>query len=527
VTLLTAAPVPVPATAPKPTAAPSRRRALLDAGWVPLVFGLASALLTWYVWGSFRQHPFIADEAAYVLQSKIFARGHWTAPAPPLAEFFEQSYVLLQPAIAAKYPPGHALLLAIGMVLGLPGLMPVLLAGLAGALVFALARKASGSFVAVLTWLVWASTIDVVRYHATYLSEVTTGALWLVAWWGLLRWKEGSASWLVVVAAALAWSAITRPLTGVALAIPVLVVVARQVLSRRTWRELGAPVLVGGAILALVPVWSQRTTGSWRLTPLMAYTQTYMPSDVPGFGLSSQPAQVRLPPDQDEIEQIYRIHRARHTAESLPTTLLQRLAELEMHYCGSGWRLVLLPFAILGVFALTGTGWFALSGAAVLLLIYLSYAHPAFWTLYYLEINPVLAFVTAIGLWTVMRRLRVVPAPALALVASILLCLGLARTSYRVHQTLGRLRRPQVALDAAARALPARRSIIFVRYGPGHYAHLSLIRNEPFLAESRTWFVYDHGSDNARLIAAAPDRVPYLADEASERFIPLKPDGLP
>ena len=75
---------------------------MLDANWMPLVFGLASALLTWYVWGSLRQHPFIADEAAYVLQSKIFARGSWTAPAPPLPEFFEQSYVLLRPAIAAK-----------------------------------------------------------------------------------------------------------------------------------------------------------------------------------------------------------------------------------------------------------------------------------------------------------------------------------------------------------------------------------------------------------------------------------------
>jgi hypothetical protein len=495
---------------------------------MPLVFGLISALLTWYVWGSLRQHPFIADEAAYVLQSKIFARGRWTAPAPPLAEFFEQSYVLLRPAIAAKYPPGHALLLAIGTVVGLPGLIPVLLAGLSGALVFALARKVGGPFVAVLTWLVWASTIDVVRYHATYMSEVTTGAFWLLAWWSLLRWKQDiSGRWLLLVAGSLAWSAITRPLTGVALAIPVLIVVARETVSRRSLRELAAPLVVGIGILALVPVWSRQTTGNWRLTPLMAYTQAYMPSDVPGFGLSTQPPEVRLPPDQDEIEQIYRIHRARHTVASLPTTLLQRLVELEMHFCGSGWRLLLLPFAILGVFALTGAGWFALSGSAVLLLVYLSYAHPAFWTLYYLEINPVLAFVTATGLWAVMRRLRALPAPAVALVASILLCLGLARTSYRVHQTLGRLRRPQVALAAAAQALPARRSIIFVRYGPGHYPHLSLIRNEPFLAESRSWFVYDRGPDNARLIAAAPDRVPYLADEASERFIPLKPNGLP
>ena len=54
-----------------------------------------------------------------------------------------------------------------------------------------------------------------------------------------------------------------------------------------------------------------------------------------------------------------------------------------------------------------------------------------------------------------------------------------------------------------------------------------MVRNDPFLAESDRWFVYDRGPENARLIAAAPDRVPYLADEASERFIRLKPDGRP
>src|SRR5882724_2049667 len=506
----------------------SQRPTILDASWMPLVFGLVSALLTWYVWGSLHQHPFMADEAAYVLQSEIFARGRWTAPAPPLPEFFEQSYVLLRPAIAAKYPPGHALLLAVGTVLGLPGLVPVLLAGLTGGLVFALARRLAGSFVALLTWVIWASTVDVVRYQATYLSEVTTSALWLVGWWGLLRWREnGSSRWLVAVAAAIGWSAITRPLTAVALAIPVLAVVLREIVRRNAWRELAAPVLAGAAILALVPVWSLRTTGNWRLTPLMAYTQTYMPSDVPGFGLSETPAQIQLPSDQNEIEQIYRIHRARHTVERLPATLLQEVAELGMHFCGSGWRLALLPFTILGLFAVTGAGRFAVGGAAFLLLAYLWYAHPAFWTLYYLEINPVLAFVAATGLWTAMRRVRAAPAQSLALLTSILLCIGLGVTSYRVRQRLATLRKPQVALDAAVRTLPPKPSIIFVRYAPDHYAHLSLVRNDPFLAESGRWFVYDRGPENARLIAAAPDRVPYLADEASERFVPLKPDGRP
>jgi hypothetical protein len=45
--------------------------------------------------------------------------------------------------------------------------------------------------------------------------------------------------------------------------------------------------------------------------------------------------------------------------------------------------------------------------------------------------------------------------------------------------------------------------------------------NEPDLAGARIWVVHDRGPDNARLLALAPDRVPYLYDEQSEKLVPL------
>jgi hypothetical protein len=495
-----------------------RMQAALRHRWAPAVLGIVTALSTWYVWGSLAQRPFISDEAAYVLQARIFARGRWTAPAPPLPEFFEQAHVLLRPAIAAKYPPGHALALAPGAALGLPGLIPVLFAGLSGALVFALARRLAGAPVALLAWLVWALDVDVVRYHASYLSETTSGALWLIGWWALLDWHETRRpSRLLLTAAAVAWCAVTRPLTAVAYAIPVAAVVLRSVAARRAWRELAAPLALGAAVLALLPLWSARTTGDWRRWPLTEYTEAYMPWDVPGFGLTERAPTIRLPADQQAVEdELREVHR-KHTPAALPAQAAARLENIARTFGGGG----LVPFALLGLWGAGAPALVGLATFALLFVLYLSYAHLAVWVVYYLEAAPVLAFLIALGIWRLCALARA-EAAGLALATAVGLAVWLGATAHRVHLALVRIRTAQVAFASAIAGLPGSRVIVFVRYAPGHYNHLSFIRNEPFLDEAPRWFVYDRGPENARLLAAAPDRAAYLADEATQQFTVLR-----
>ena len=64
-------------------------------------------------------------------------------------------HVFIEPAVFAKYPPAHALTLVPGIWLGLPGLMPALMTGIAGALVFWLARRLANEWTALLTWWLW------------------------------------------------------------------------------------------------------------------------------------------------------------------------------------------------------------------------------------------------------------------------------------------------------------------------------------------------------------------------------------
>src|SRR5512134_4205213 len=104
----------------------------LDGPAAPVILGVASAIVTWWLWGTLSATPYIHDEVAILLQARIFATLRWAAPSPPLPEFFEQYHVFVTPTLAPKYPPGHALTMVPGVWLGLPGLMSVLLSGVTG-----------------------------------------------------------------------------------------------------------------------------------------------------------------------------------------------------------------------------------------------------------------------------------------------------------------------------------------------------------------------------------------------------------
>lgn len=67
-----------------------------------------------------KHRPQVHDEFAYLLQAQTFAEGRLTNPPLDLPEFFQTPHVLLSPTYTAKYPPGHAVFLALGIRLGHP-----------------------------------------------------------------------------------------------------------------------------------------------------------------------------------------------------------------------------------------------------------------------------------------------------------------------------------------------------------------------------------------------------------------------
>jgi hypothetical protein len=472
--------------------------------------GVVTALLVWWVMGTLHRVPLIMDEAAYLLQGQIFAGGHWAAPAPPLPEFFEQLYVLVTPVVASKYPPGESLALAPAVWVGLPGLLPVLVGGLTGALLFALAWRVAGGWVALCTWLVWLGTHGTLYARAMYMSEGLSALAWLVAWWGLLVWwSDRRASGLTLAAAAIAVAGITRPLSALALAAPVGVVAAALVWRRREWRAAAVAALVGLIVCAVVPLWSVETTGRWWVTPLALYTRQYMPFERLGFGAGVARPLRALPYDLWLISRPFFIqHRDYHLA-AVPRALADRLMAIGVDVWG-GWRLWLLPCAIVALVRGGAILWFAVATFAAAVAVYLAYAHPGFYTLYYLEAEPVLAFVTAVGLvWLLGRWPAALGAAVTALALTAVITARDARDQTITDESYYR------RAAATLAGIPDPRSLVFVRYAPAHNANLSLVRNVPDPASAPMIVAYDHGADDARLIALYPDRVPYLFDEAA------------
>jgi hypothetical protein len=508
----------------------------------PIVLGIINALLVWW-WLDWNRNPVptVQDEAAYLLQAELFARGRWTAAAPSLPEFFTQIHVLTEPVLASKYPPGLSLLLTPFVAMRFAALGPMVFAAVTGALIFVLARRITSGSVALLTWLLWSSSSALLRYQGSFLSQTATIALWLGALYQLLEYRTHYRSRaLVALGACVGMLAITRPVSAVALAVPVGIVVIRAVWRRDSWRPLAAAALVCAAIVAILPLQNQMTTGNWRLSPLVAYSREYTPFDFPGFGYASTRQVAPLPPDLDSLRTYLTEARRRHTVRALPTTLRSRVwyATVDMF---SGWRTPFVLFAILGVFAMPGAGRFAAGLSLSLLLAYAFHAHWPYWTVYYFEGYPAIVFASAVGLWAFSERVVRsrhpvwkqfpsapvidvrVRAAVVTLCVLVLIPAMIILPRYRAAWRRGTIYQRQFATALAVVERESPRSIVFVDYGKNHDVHSSLVWNVPDFASAKTWIAYERGPDDLRLMRLAPDRRAYIFKADQGRLTRLPP----
>ena len=510
--------------------------------WAPWVIAGLTGLLVAWLMGGLNPEPWVYDEAAYLLQAKIFATGHWSAPGRPLPEFFEQLHVFVTPRLVPKYPPGHALLMVPGIWLGMAALIPLVATTATGGLIFRLARGLGGHWVGLLTWLVWITAPEELYLRPSYLSQTSTTLMWLGVWWSVERWRQGGGRWLIVASLLVALAAITRPITAIALALPVAVVVLRRLWEERSFTPALAGLIAALPILALAPLWSFESTGRAFPTPYSEYSRVYVPWNMPGFSID------RSPPRRAEIPAITRfrtewlpIHEG-HTVARLPAIALARLKGIGTTFFGDGgfpdgavpWRWVLLGAALIGVVRPPRAMWPALAGAPILFLTMLWLASRPLWTVYYFEIFPVLAFVVALGVVRVaegMSRMagaswRAGPTPrfvsGVILAGTLVAVPGTVERVVRAKQQQEDLRLVQTDLRRAVEQLPGR-AIVFIGTGTAHRPFESYVMNEPDLDRARVWLVNDRGEDNKRLLSFAKDRAGYFFNPGSGQIHPLGP----
>lgn len=494
--------------------------------WLAGALAIAATLL---VWGGLQPVAVYHDEAAYLLQAAIFATGRWTGSPPPLPAFFEQFHVLLTPGLAPKYPPGFAFALVPGTWLHLPALVPLLLTGATAGLAFALARRVAGGSVALLAVALWLAAPGNLRFRAGFFSEILTSLLWLAGWWALLEWRgTGRTLWLLALAALVGLGAITRPLTMLVFALPVGVLVLRDVTARRAWGPLAAAMALGTAIVALMPLHNHKVTGDWRASPYARYTSLYLPFDRMGFGLDSTPATVALPPDMQDLSAYFGNVHAKHTARRLPVIAMQRMRAV-LDDMGGPPALGAAALVLLGLFGAPAAVLVAAGTVCLLLVAHLPYAHFNNWTLYYLEAFPVLALLMALGIARAGRLLLgtgrapddgtshldlLLVLAALVWLAALPLRIRGARDAHTGTAAA------QLYFQELLRDVPPP-ALVFVRYGPRHVSHYSLIQNPPDYDVAPYWVVYDRGAENAELLAKAAGRSAWIYDEAQGAITPL------
>ena len=480
------------------------------------MIGLFTAATIWFAWGAWQPLPVIQDEYSYVLQSRIFARGHWTEPPPPAQYPFQQAHVLISPRLASKYPPGHALLMTPGTLLGVPWLAPIILSGIAGALVFLLIDQLYGSGCALFGWACWLTDSINLRFRPGYYSEATSGLTWLLTWWFLLRWRRSSnPKDLAFLAIALGWCAITRPLTAIAFAIPIGFAVLPRLIRERRWRNLGLAMVSGALVVSIMPLANWRTTGHPMKSAFALYRDQYLPHDRLGFGLDSTPPLERLTPvNADVYNELAQVH-VDHTLRTLPHVIYLRAAELAVVEWEE-WRVVLIPVALLGLTAATTEVWFALACGGVLFVVYLFWAHWHGWTVYYLEAVPALSALYAAGLYRIREWIRT-RRPQLMRYATVLCVVATAAYTANAIRVWRRnhiqLARSDTAFFQLTDSIPFRGAVIFVRYSPTQHPHTTVVQNSVTLATDRFWIVNDDSSANMSVLRAANGRVPMLYQE--------------
>ena len=101
------------------------------------VFLLAN-LISWLV---FDHIPHVQDTVAQLFQAKLFAAGKLYLPSPPLPQFFDLMHVINDGRWYSQYPPGHPLLLMLGVLIHAPWIINPLLGALTIVTIYHLGRE--------------------------------------------------------------------------------------------------------------------------------------------------------------------------------------------------------------------------------------------------------------------------------------------------------------------------------------------------------------------------------------------------
>jgi hypothetical protein len=270
---------------PSAATAVHRARRQVIAGSAIFAFAFGAAVMRTLDTGSAapREH----DEFSYLLGADTFRASRLTNPPHRLADSFDTFHVLQRPTYASKYPPAHALILAIGWILGGHPIVGVWIgfAVMSVCLYWMLIawigpRWAISGSVAVASWLA------LTYWSHTYWGGAIAAAGGALVYGAALRLcREPRPICALIMGTGLAILANSRPFEGLLVSIPPLFTVLRSLARRDTalsYRQardcIVCLAVVGITTVAAMGLYNHAVTGHVGLMPYLAYEREHAPA---------------------------------------------------------------------------------------------------------------------------------------------------------------------------------------------------------------------------------------------------------
>jgi len=481
-----------------------------------LAVALAAVITSWVLRGA----VVTDDENVYLFQAAILRHGRAAWPAPDLGDWFANVFVVAQNGRwFGQYPPGQPLLLVPFLALGLPRLLPVVLAGFNTWLTMTVARDAAGPAAGMVSGVLLIASPLFLLTSGTLLSHPAAYFGLALAAWGALRLRPtDTVAGGLALGGGLGLCLITRPYTAVTvggvLGVAALVVVARE----RRPRGAAAALLAGVAFGALFLGYNAAVSGDPFVT---------------GYQALRGPGQVELGfgPIAEGV--------APHTPVLGIRNVM--LHTVRFQFWSLGWPLVWAPLLSLAFLrgkrppkdrAPADPG--AVATAALAIAVGLV-GYVAYWSLGVMDTGPVKLFelvffavvLAAVGVTGLARRAGA-PVAAAAVIASLLVaatCFWPARVTH-LRELSAHVRAP---LDAVAETVETPAVVFTGSFQPRRPWSWVYGRPDPDPTLSDPIiYVRDGGSGNIAFLTRYPGRHPYRLRFDGDRpvVVPLDARGM-
>jgi len=169
----------------------------------------------------FEQRPHLVDSVIQLFQAKAFAVGQVVLEAPEHYGFFMTQHMLVRDGLwSSQYPPGHSLLLAIGVLCGVPWVIPILLSLGTIVLVYTITRSIYDETTAGVAVILISISPFFLFLGASFMNHVSSLFFIALFLYCYLRWEEsGLVKWSFTSGAAIGLAFMVRPYTAFAVGV--------------------------------------------------------------------------------------------------------------------------------------------------------------------------------------------------------------------------------------------------------------------------------------------------------------------